>query len=122
MASRQRDKPIESIYKVGDVVYFHAYAKKDKTVILLCKGIINRLPIQASPVYKVIITNICKTAIGSKDVEKVAGDMVGMVIPCLSKNMFRGTTDVMALTYDLDKWIDIDVGRIRAILRNISRR
>lgn len=106
---------ITNTYNVGDYIYFHAYARNNRKIILLCKGIVSRLPNQKSPVFKIVITNICKTAIGTDNIDGIARDMIGMTIPCLSRDMFRGITDIMAITYDLTKWIDIEDSRFNRI-------
>lgn len=112
-------------FKLGDIVFLQAHAKKDSKCFLLCRGVVNRLPTQNSPVYKVVVIEVCKTTIGKIKTE-LGKDLLGLKIPCNEEQMFFIPSDFIKLAYDWnngkESWESLDYPKIAKIIKNIKER
>ena len=97
--------PAEPTFKIGDQVFFHAHAHGNKNTVLLCEGLLQRLPTQQSPVYKAFVVRVCELSLSGEVPQKDIKNLLGEVIPV--PEVQKGMTDWMKMAYAEALWLEV---------------
>jgi len=110
-------------YKMGDLVYFHAYADpSDHTSYFLCQGYVARQPTNDSRVYKVIVVAVDPKSVLCGEKPDIARRLLGMKIAREPIQLSSEPSGLMKLFYKNTNWLHITEKELKKIKTSIRRR
>jgi len=105
MKRNNRKQEVQPSYiSVGIEVFFHVHRKESPDKNFLCRGIITRVPIVVSNVYKIQIKSVCPKTLTHGIQEEEARSFLGKIYPIEPTGVKESSSSWMNMSYP-EPWV-----------------